>query len=408
MWKILFFEALSAVIANKSRSLLTILGIVIGIASVLTVIAAGNGGRESINREFEGLSPRALDIYPNYYLSRINPSYKRELITDQDLRDLEEYVQEIEFIAPVRNTRATIKTKDKTKQLTVMGTTNNYIHFIEFKLTAGRLVTAREVETQAKVVIVGSAIAEEFFPGRKAVGEYITILGTPMLIIGVLEKKEKVSAISFSDMEDQFNNAIVVPVGIFRRFWGNIGGYNSVKANAKTIADIPRAKEHILQILARSHGKWDNFHNKFEVSSMNEQLQMINNSINTVTWGVAAIAGIALLVAATGIMNIMLISVKERTREIGIRKALGARQYHIMLQFLMETILLCGTGGILGLGLAFLASWLIGIFTQWQNVIDPATCIFALLLAMLTGLLSGLYPAGKAARLPPQEALRYE
>jgi len=180
-----------------------------------------------------------------------------------------------------------------------------------------------------------------------------------------------------------------------------------VMAKATSIQDIPRARQEALRVLSRNHGKWDDRIDKFTVTSMQEQLDMINSVINKITIGVAVPAGIALLVAAIGIMNIMLVSVKERTRENGIRKALGAKQRHIRTQFLLETLILCG-GGLAGLGLSALAAVVIGHYAKWPVIIHPGTALAAIVLSLLTGLLSGFYPAARAAGLIPHEALRYE
>jgi putative ABC transport system permease protein len=229
-----------------------------------------------------------------------------------------------------------------------------------------------------------------------------------MLVIGVLEEKIKTEGLSLSNYEEGFNNVIAVPVTVFRRIWGNQGGYYQVLANVKSIELIEEARQRILKVLTANHGKWDERYNKFFVMSMNDQLEMINGVIEKITLGVAILAGIALLVAAIGIMNIMLVSVKERTREIGIRKALGAKRDHILMQFLIETILQCGGGGLIGLGVAYLAAYIIAELAHWPAVVHPMTGLLAMLLAMVTGLLSGLFPASRAANLPPQEALRYE
>ena len=181
-----------------------------------------------------------------------------------------------------------------------------------------------------------------------------------------------------------------------------------ILCKAVSIKEIPDAKKEILKILAKNHGKWHGKIDKFMITGMQEQLKMINKVVGTITIGVALLAGIALLVAAIGIMNVMLVSVKERTREIGLRKAIGARKRHIMIQFLIETLILCGGGGVIGLAAASGAASLIASLAKWPVIINPSTVILAAGLSLFTGLVSGMYPAGKAASLIPHEALRYE
>lgn len=408
MFGILFKEACSAVASNKSRTFLTLLGIVIGIASVITVIAAGDGGKLIILQEFEGLSPTTVQVLPNFRDLYTNSLYRMELLEPKDLDDMQKYIPEIENLAPIQTMTTIIKVGDKQKKLTITGSNNNYIDLVGFNLKAGRRITDYEVDFLSKVAIIGSGIAEEFFPGQNPIGQYLIALDTPVQIIGILEEKQKSETISIFDSESTYNNMIIVPVGVFRRMFGNRGGYFAVLAKVKSLAVIPDVKRKIMQVLNRNHGQWGDKIPKFMVMGMQEQIDMINNIIGTITTGVAVLAGIALVVATISIMNIMLVSVKERTREIGIRKATGAERGHIMLQFLIETLLLCGGGGLIGLGIAFLASYLIGALAKWPAIIDPGTCLLAILLSLVTGLLSGLYPASRASKLPPQEALRYE
>lgn len=408
MIKLLFVEALFAITTNKSRTLLTLLGIVIGIASVITVLAAGEGGKSIILKEFEGLSPTTLIIMPNWQDRSLNSSFRIESMNKQDLKDLEKFGTHITSIAPTTSMRTIIRVGDVEKQLNVTGTNSNYINFVEYELESGRIITDEEVTTQEKVAVVGYTIKEEFFPDTEATGKYITAFGVPVKIIGVLKRKEKTDTMSISNPDDGYNNVIIVPISLFQRLFGQDGDFRQVLCRAISIPDIPKAKKEIIKILNRNHGKWDGRVSKFMIIGMQEQLDMINKVVGTVTIGVAVLAGIALLVAAIGIMNIMLVSVKERTKEIGIRKAIGAKVWQIRTQFLIETLLLCGGGGLMGLGIAFTASKLIAHFAKWPVIIDPGTAVFAVLLSLVTGLLSGFYPAVRASRLIPHEALRYE
>ena len=244
MFKILFREALSAIAANKSRTLLTLLGIVIGIASIVTVIAVGNGGKSIIMKEFEGLSPGTIYITRNY----MSKQHRREKLTDKDLKNLEKYVEEIEDIAPIISMNTVVKTGYLQKKISIVGTNNNYIHFVEYSLDTGRVFTKDEVRQQEKKAVIGSLISEEFFPEGKAVGKYFNAFGTPFQVIGVLKRKEKSDSISISDPDKNYNNVIVVPVGIFKRFFGGKKGYSTVLARVKKLPKLEEAKKKILNV----------------------------------------------------------------------------------------------------------------------------------------------------------------
>ena len=405
---LIFIEAVSAIMAHKSRTLLTMLGIVIGIASVITVIAAGEGGKAIIMKEFEGLSPSSLFIYKNWNALSKDSTLKEEDLDSRDLDGIKRFAVHVKNASPIRSFRTLIRAGGYEKQLSVTGTNESYIEYSEYELEEGRVFTKDEVDSQAKVAVVGHAIKEEFFSGEEASGEYIEIFKMPVKIIGVLKKKEKTNTVSISNSEDETNNAVVVPITFFERSREGDSGYDMILCKAVSIKEIPDAKKEILKILAKNHGKWHGKIDKFMITGMQEQLKMINKVVGTITIGVALLAGIALLVAAIGIMNVMLVSVKERTREIGLRKAIGARKRHIMIQFLIETLILCGGGGVIGLAAASGAASLIASLAKWPVIINPSTVILAAGLSLFTGLVSGMYPAGKAASLIPHEALRYE
>jgi len=211
----LLSEALGAILVNKSRTILTLLGIVIGISSVVTVLAAGAGGRSIIMQEFEGLSPTALSIDPNWQDYSLNRSFKIGTMTQRDIDDLEKYAPHLTAIAPIQQMRAPIRVGKTEKQLSVTGTTSAYIGYVEFELESGRIITDEEVRNQAKAAVIGYSIKEEFFPDQDPVGQYMTAFDIPIRIVGLLARKEKTDSVSISDPDETFNNAIVVPISLF-------------------------------------------------------------------------------------------------------------------------------------------------------------------------------------------------
>ncbi|ADN02867.1 ABC transporter permease [Spirochaeta thermophila] len=409
MGRLLLVEALQSLWAHPSRTILILLGVVVGLSAVIVVMAAGEGGKAIIMEEFQGMGPDTLIVQPNWAARSEGGSFRVEFLTPEDVADLERYGRFIRDVTPVVQLRTVLETRYAEKQLTVTGTTLSFINFWEFSLAEGRLITEEEVRTKEKVAIVGSLVAEELFPGGNAVGEYVRIAGEPVRVVGVLARKEKTYGVSLSDPDETFNNSVILPVYAFERIFSRrTQDYEVVFCKAVSLERVLEAKREILEILEKRHGRTADGLHKFMVVDMKTQIQMIDQVIGTITTAVAILAGIALLVAAIGIMNVMLVSVKERTREIGIRKAIGAKRRHVVVQFLLESLLVCGGGGLLGIGVSYLVAYLVGEWAGWPVLIDLKVVFFAFFLALATGMLSGVYPAGKAGSLMPHEALRYE
>lgn len=409
MGRLLLIEAFQSLWVHPSRTILILLGVVVGLSAVIVVVAAGEGGKAIIMEEFQGLGPDTLIIQPNWMLAMETGISRVDYLSPEDVADLERYGRFIRDVTPIVERRAILKTRFAEKQLTVTGTTLSFISFWNFELAEGRLITPEEVRGKERVAIIGSLVAEELFPGRSAVGEYLRIADEPVRVVGVLARKEKTYGVSLSDPDETFNNAVVVPVYAFERiFKRRAQRYPLLFCKAVSLEKIVEAKREILEILDKRHGLSEAGAHKFMVTDMKTQIQMINQVVGTITTGVAILAGIALLVAAIGIMNVMLVSVKERTREIGIRKAIGAKRRHVVIQFLLEALLVCGGGGVLGIGFSYVIAYLVGRWAGWPVLIDLKVVAFAFFLALGTGVLSGVYPAGKAGSLMPHEALRYE
>jgi putative ABC transport system permease protein len=259
-----------------------------------------------------------------------------------------------------------------------------------------------------KVGVLGHDLSVSLFGTQSPVGLFVKINNlVEVEIIGVLEKEDKSFISTVSDFDTSNNNRLFVPSSAIER----VGGSSRVfflTGEAKSVDTIDDAQQQILAVLDKNHGKWDGKVEKYIVQQMGQVIAMIDTATGTLTAAISIIAGIALLVAGIGIMNIMLVSVKERTREIGVRKALGARQASILNQFLLETLVLCGGGGLFGVAFAIAAIKVVAAISKWPALVSPGVIELAVILSLVTGLIFGLYPASKAARMDPVEALRYE
>ncbi|MBP9040564.1 MAG: ABC transporter permease [Anaerolineaceae bacterium] len=400
-------EALESLNSNKLRSSLTILGIVIGVGAVIAMLAVGNGAQNTITGSISGIGSNLLFVMSgnsNQDLTNIEP------LTMDDANALLDQFQapSIEGVAPVVNGDVTVTAGSKSTSTFVYGVTTSYESVRNYHVTEGSFITEDQVLGKASVVLLGPDVAKALFDRTEGlVGETVRIEGQPFKVIGVLESKGGSAFVSQDDV-------VIVPITtsqarLTRRSNDRIDliFVQSISADA-----ISQASEEIAQILRTRHrtkvGEDD-----FTILSQQDFVETAKTITNVMTIFLGGIAGISLLVGGIGIMNIMLVSVTERTREIGLRKALGARKKDIMIQFLTESSLLSLFGGVIGIGLGWLISFVVGrIAASSGTPLNPVVGLDAILLATIfstaVGLFFGLYPANRAANLEPVEALRYE
>jgi|CZCB01.1.fsa_nt_gi putative ABC transport system permease protein len=385
-WEI-FRMSSTSLRGNKMRSFLTALGIIIGVGAVIALISVGQGASKNISDSIANMGSNLIIVSPQRN-SRLNM---------EDIPDLLERVPTISHVVPSVTFNSTVKWQSNTHSTSIEGTSVDFPEVRNIKVAGGRFFTETETASRTKVAIIGQTVATELFgEGARPLGETILINGQSFTVIGLLEKKG-------SSMGRDTDDIILIPVSVAQRLSGSqrIGSFY-IKAKGPKEAEL--AVEHITAIYDAKFRREDSI----RVTSQDELLETINTTTKTFTFMLGAIAGISLLVGGIGIMNIMLVSVTERTREIGIRKALGAKRRDIMAQFIVESIFLSTSGGVFGIFLGIGLSKAIANIAGWITVISPTAIIISFLFALGVGLFFGVYPAYKAAHLDPIEALRHE
>ena len=380
--------AFKAIGANKSRSFLTMLGIIIGVLAVSTLISVVQGATGSITSQLQGLGSNMLMV-------NFRNSGNVE-ITQSDLQSLVSPSTGISAVSPTVTSQGTVRSAGKSMTATVTGVNKDYFGIRSLTVTTGRSLQAADDLYRTPVAVIGTGVADTLFGQRNVVGSTIVVMGREMTIVGLL-KEEGTSQFNTND------NTIFIPYQTAQRLLKNtyLSSFYVASASSDTVALAKTSVEAFLD--ERVHSS-DNY----SIFSMNDILSALGSVTSLLSLLLGGIAGISLLVGGIGIMNIMLVSVTERTREIGLRMAVGARQGDILWQFLVEAILLSGVGGVIGIGVGVGAARILANAKQWPVLIDPSTILLALGVAAGIGIFFGFYPAWRASRLNPIDALRYE
>lgn len=403
--------ALVAIAANKMRSFLTALGIIIGIASVITMLAIGQGTKQSIQANISEMGSNMIMISPGADMRggvRQDASSMETLkLTDyQAIKDECSYVK---AVSPLVNKSGQWIYGNNNTPSTLYGINQDYLEIRQISVSDGEMFTDADVKSSAKVCILGQTVVDNLFPdGSDPVGKVVRFNSIPFRVIGVLKKK------GYNSMGMDQDDLVLAPyTTVMKRILAQTY-LGSIQCSAITEGVTDKATEQITTILRRNHKLKDATENSeaddddFNIRSQEELASMMNSTTNMLTILLGCVAGISLIVGGIGIMNIMYVSVTERTREIGLRMSVGARGIDILNQFLIEAILLSVTGGIIGVLLGVGASYAINILAKWPISIELWTIVMSFAVCTFTGVFFGWYPAKKAAQLDPIEAIRYE
>ena len=401
-------SAWKALAANALRSLLTMLGIIIGVAAVITMMAVGRGATDRVQAQMKGLGSNIMLVLNggiNSSGTRLGAQSNQRL-TEEDAQAMALEVAEVQVAAPSSRTTAQAVAQSANWNTTIFGTTNDYLEAREWPLASGRLFEAAEQQGSAKVAWLGQTTARELFADDDPLGQMVRVRGVPFMVVGVLAAKGQ-NAVG----QDQ-DDIVIVPMSTFRnRIWnagGNVRRIWSIHVKVRQGADMARAEEAMRTLLRQRLKVPEGGDDTFSVRNLSEVLQAQEESSRVMTGLLAAVAGVSLLVGGIGIMNIMLVSVTERTREIGLRLAIGALEREVLLQFLIEAVVLAALGGLLGIVLATGASVVLSQVMGVPYLFNPGVNLLSFVFSAGIGVLFGYFPARRAARMDPIDALRHE
>lgn len=407
----LFKIAVRAIAANKTRSFLTALGIIIGIASVITMLAVGQGTKKSIQANIAEMGSNMIMIGPGADRRggvRQDAS-SMETLKMNDYESIKDECMYIKAISPVVNKSGQFIYGNENAPSTIYGVNQDYMEIRQISVADGDMFTDADIKASAKVCILGQTVVDNLFPnGGDPIGKTVRFNSIPFRVIGVLKKK------GYNSMGMDQDDLVLAPyTSVMKRILAQtyLGG---IQCSAITEGVTEKATDQITTILRRNHKLRDATEttiadeDDFNIRSQEELSSMMTSTTDMLTILLGCVAGISLVVGGIGIMNIMYVSVTERTREIGLRMSVGARGIDILNQFLIEAIMLSVTGGIIGVMLGIGASYLINSAAHWPIVIEGWTILMSFAVCTLTGVFFGWYPAKKAAQLDPIEALRYE
>jgi putative ABC transport system permease protein len=401
--------ALRALRVNPLRSVLTMLGIIIGVGAVIAMVSVGAGAQARVAEQIRSLGSNLILILPGFSNQggvRLG-SGTRPTITTDDSAAIAREVSAIHTTAPSVRGRDQLVWGNTNWSTNIQGTTPDYEEARQWPVSSGRWFTWEEYESAAKVVLLGQTVIDNVFNGADPEGSVIRVAGVPLTVIGALERKGQ------SSWGQDQDDVIVIPLTTAnRRVMGPrqplANSVNAISVRVRDGQSMKAAELEIRELLRQRHKLQSYQEDDFWMRNLSEILQAEEASSRVLTILLAAIASVSLLVGGIGIMNIMLVSVTERTREIGLRMAVGARGHDIRTQFLVEAVTLSLTGGMIGIVTGLASSYAIAYFAEWRTLINPQAILLAFGFSAAVGIFFGFYPAQKAAQLNPIEALRYE
>jgi putative ABC transport system permease protein len=404
----IFGIALRALARNKTRSFLTTLGIVIGVGAVIAMVSIGEGAKYNVEQSFAAMGTNVLIVMPGSTTSggARGGFGSMPSLTWADLKAIQTEVPTVRYAAPVLRATAQIASEEQNWSTSVSGTTPDYFEIRSWQVARGSRFTDSDLDAGSKVVVLGATVSERLF-GASAdpIGQLVRIKNIPFQVIGVLEKKGQ------SPMGQDYDDATFVPATTFQaKVQGSLGQFinGTLFIGATSPEATARAESQVANLLRDRHHIPPGGEDDFSIRNLSEIASAQQESTQTLTLLLASIAAVSLLVGGIGIMNIMLVSVTERTREIGLRMSIGAKPRDILSQFLVEALSLSVVGGLIGVGAGLLtARWLAGQF-HWPLLVRPEIVLLSVVFSAVVGVGFGLYPARKASLLDPIEALRYE
>ncbi len=401
----LFKIAIRALANNKLRAFLTMLGIIIGVASVIAMLAIGQGSKKSIQKQIAEMGSNMIMIHPGAEMRggvRQDPSAMQTLKLENYVKMREECAY-LSAISPHVSSSGQLIAGGHNYPSSVSGVSMDYLSIRQLSVEQGEMFTEEDIRTAAKVCVIGKTIVDNLFPdGSDPIGKVIRCNQIPFRVVGILKSK------GYNSMGMDQDDVVLAPYSTVMKRLLSQTYLSGVFASALTEDLTDKAVDEITAVLRREHKLKEADADDFTIRTQQELSSMLNSTTDLMTTLLACIAGISLLVGGIGIMNIMYVSVTERTREIGLRMSVGARGIDILSQFLIESILISITGGLIGVLLGCGASILIKTVAHWPVFIQPWSVLLSFLVCTLTGVFFGWYPAKKAAQLDPIEALRYE
>lgn len=396
--------ALKALYNNKLRCFLTMLGIIIGVASVITMLAIGQGSKDSIKEQIAEMGSNMIMIHPG----NMQKGGIRQNSDDMQILKLEDYealgnIPGIAQLSPSVNSARQLVNGNNNYPSTVYGISPGYLDIRKLKVKDGTMFSEHEIKLAAKVCVLGKTVVDNLFPdGRNPVGKVIRFGKIPFTVIGVLESK------GTNSMGMDQDDIVLAPYTTVMKRILAIDYLQGIYASAQDENETDKVIDTITEVLHKNHKITDDKEDDFEIRSQQELSEMMNSTSNMMTVLLACIAGISLLVGGIGIMNIMFVSVTERTREIGLRMSIGARGIDILSQFLIEAVIISVTGGIFGVLIGCIASWMVRFIVNWPTSVQLYSIVLSFVVCTVTGVFFGWYPARKASNLDPIEAIRYE
>jgi putative ABC transport system permease protein len=398
--------AVRALVRNKMRAALTMLGIIIGVSAVIAMVSIGQGAQASVQAQIESIGTNLLFVSAGAQnvggVRSGTGDTGTNTLTVEDLDAIKREVPSVSMVTPTVNARSQLVSGNANWNTSVQGVSEQYPDVRKWTVQSGEFFTDADVRTASRVIVIGQTVGDNLFPGADPVGQTLRVMNLPFRVVGVMKRKGQ-----DQQGRDQDDIAFAPYTTVQKKVLGSprlqIAYVSAISQDATYTA-----QSQITELLRQRHKLTANEANDFTVRNMTDIADAANETSNTMTWLLACIAGVSLLVGGIGIMNIMLVSVTERTREIGIRMAIGARSSAVRSQFLIESIVLSLTGGLFGIVLGVIVSLAIPKMLGWPTLVSTMAIVGSAIFSVAVGVFFGYYPARKAAALDPIEALRYE